>query len=47
MTRKKTKKRRVTHSPSLKASLKRRGKRLAHGYEIVPRKKKSARKNPL
>ena len=41
MARKKVKKKRVSHNSSLKLALKRRGKRLAHGYEIVSRVRKA------
>jgi hypothetical protein len=40
MARKRKVKSRVKHNPALKTSLKRRGKRLVHGYEIVSRVRK-------
>jgi hypothetical protein len=41
MARKKvSKKKRTTHNPSLKASMRRKGTRIVHGYETARRKSK-------
>lgn len=44
MARKKAKKSRTSHNPSLKARMKHSGVRLPHGYETVKRKAKAKRR---
>lgn len=38
------KRKRSTHNPALKATMRKRGKRIVHGYETAARKRKSSRR---